>query len=838
MTQKKIELLAPAGSMDAFKAAINSGADAVYIGGKQYSARKYAQNFDLDEIKEACTYAHLRGAKVYVTVNTLIDNSEMKGVLDYASKLHQCGVDSLIVQDLGLLYLLREVLPEITVQASTQMTIHNSAGVRFLEDLEVKRVVLSRELSLDQIGEISNKVEAEIECFAHGALCISYSGQCLMSSLIGGRSGNRGACAQPCRLKYKVVDNRGQEILSSEQGEHILSPKDLKTIDFIPGLIEAGVECLKFEGRMKKPEYVATVIRNYRQAVDRYYLDSEAFTVPEEQHKELKQIFNRDFSPGYLIGNPGKNLMSFGRPNNRGSLLGRIMRKNNNLGTAVVKLETELSLGDGIEVWVKRGGRIGTNIDKIMLGNKPVNSAAAGDEVELFLPKRVQVGDRIFKNHDQKLVEQAKESYTKPLFSKKVDIELNVQVKIGSPVEITARDQDGHTATVTSDFIVEEAIKRPISEQQIQEQLSRLGNTSYDLAKLDINMDQNAMVPISVLNTMRRELVQRLEEIKVDPYKNRYIDMKNRLKTIDFTSDKNSSTPKNKNLKVSVVVGDYKSAIEAINSGADMIYVGGESFKSKEAFSKKQIVESIKYCQSKGKKAILSIPRIIAEEELDRRIKYVEDVVSEITPNGISVGNVSALKLAKDLWGEIPLYGDYYLNIFNKFTVKFLEEMGVYQYTLSPELNFSQLEQFNNNGNIVAEALVYGNMTMMTSEYCPIGGVLGNESKGDKCQKLCKGKEYFLRDRMNFLFPIETDESCRSYIYNPKQLNVIDNLQELQSAGVEVLKLDLKTEHWKTVKGVVDIFRRKTENYTADSSELEQYAKYGFTKGHYFRGVL
>ena len=311
-----IELLAPAGSFEALKAAVEAGADAVYLAGEKFGARAYAENFAGEKLLEAVEFAHLRGVAIHVTVNTIIADSELDEFAEYLKFLRRANVDALLVQDLGAALLTKKFAPEIPLHASTQMTIHNSAGVRALAELGFSRAVLSRELTLDEIKKICRESPIETEIFIHGALCVCWSGQCLMSSLIGGRSGNRGRCAQPCRLPYELVDDAGKNLLSSA-GKYLLSPKDLNTLELLPELIETGVTSLKIEGRMKRPEYVATVVKVYRDALDKN------FSTPEDKRK-LAQIFNRDFTTAYLEKNPGKNLISDMKPNNRGVLIGRV----------------------------------------------------------------------------------------------------------------------------------------------------------------------------------------------------------------------------------------------------------------------------------------------------------------------------------------------------------------------------------------------------------------------------------------------------------------------------------------------------------------------------------
>ena len=360
-----VELLAPAGSREALVAAVESGANAVYLAGNMFGARAYANNFDEEGLREAIRFAHLRGVLINVTVNTIVGDEEIPALRDYLRFLYEAGADAVLVQELGF-----------------------------------TRVVLSRELSLKEIRHICSHCQVEIEVFMHGALCVCYSGQCLMSSMIGGRSGNRGRCAQPCRLPYDLVDEKGRDVLGDKAGKYLLSPRDMNTIDILPELIEAGVASLKIEGRMKRPEYVATVVSTYRGAIDRHYA-GEGYQVTQQEHDNLAQIFNRDFTTAYLMGRPGKAMMSDRRPNNRGLMVGRVESYDRNGGMVTVKLTGALALGDQVDFWVKVGGRVTAEIKELWNDKgRAIEHGEAGKLVKFALPKAVHAHDRLFKVFD------------------------------------------------------------------------------------------------------------------------------------------------------------------------------------------------------------------------------------------------------------------------------------------------------------------------------------------------------------------------------------------------------------------------------------------------------
>ena len=364
------ELLLPAGKPESLKAAVANGADAVYLAGNRYGARANAGNFDESEMRSAVKLCKKYGVRVYVTMNTLIADAEMAEALDYVKFLYDIGIDGLIVQDIGLAGAVKKLLPALRLHGSTQMSVHNVRGAKWAYDFGFRRVILSRELTLEEIRLIHREVpDLELEVFCHGALCICYSGQCLMSSLIGGRSGNRGQCAQPCRLPYELTDGFGRPL--TKKPTHLLSPRDLNTLDDLKDLAEAGVCSLKVEGRMRRPEYVASVGRVYRRAIDRVAQGLPA--VGDEDKNVVEQVFNRKFTPGYLHGNPGLDLMSHEKPNNRGMFLGRVTKVNDKVVTLL--LDQDLSVNDGIEIWVKVGGRLGSTITDLRVNKKNVETA-------------------------------------------------------------------------------------------------------------------------------------------------------------------------------------------------------------------------------------------------------------------------------------------------------------------------------------------------------------------------------------------------------------------------------------------------------------------------------
>lgn len=849
----KMELLAPVGSSEALRAAVQNGADAVYFGGKLFNARQFADNFSIEEIKERVRYAHLRGVRVYVTVNTLLTNEELSDLTDYLYLLYEAQVDALIVQDLGAAELMRTLLPHMRIHASTQMTIHNSPGVRFLQERGFARVVLAREVSLSNIARIEEKVDFPLEVFVHGALCVCYSGQCLMSSMIGGRSGNRGRCAQPCRLTYTLVDADGKEVQA--EGEHLLSLRDLKMIEALPLLAKAKVASLKVEGRMKRPEYVATVIRNYRQALDNFYANPEKYAVPKEAEKELAQIFNRDFTTGYFIEKPGPQLMSYQRPNNRGIKLGRVVHFDSRTGSVTVRLEEPLAVGDGYVIWVTKGGRLAGKIKSLKKGNTPIARAEEGEVSFTVQGGRPHVGDRVFKTLDYALMEKATTTYVSVRNENKEPLDFTLQIAEGKPVVLEARDRQGNYARVEGQFIVEKAQKHPLMQEDIERQLQRLGDTAFCLGEMTVQLEAGLMVPLSELNTLRRVAVSQIEELRLAEFAKPAVSIEeyqSQVAAVFTQLQSQSPFPANyrrKKAQLSIQVGDMASLEAALEAGAELLYFGGDRLRRKKGFAPDDFPSVVEKCHAKGVRAVLVTPRIMQEEDVDRVGDYCLKG-QEAGVDGFLVGNPGSLQMAKDL-GLSGIRGDYMLNIFNGLTVEHLLNSGVEGVTLSPELTLQQINDFRSRGsNSSLECFVHGYLPLMITEHCTMGNVLGKGHRQRGCSLPCEKQAYGLKDRLNLVFPVESDENCRMLIFNSKVLNMLEHLPELVKAGMTFLRIEARREEPYWVKKVVQVYRRELDrvNRRAEQGEgyqplpenmeiLQALSPAGLTKGHYFRGV-
>jgi putative protease len=606
-----LELLAPVGDGEALKAAIAAGADAVYLGGKEFSARQYAENFDLAELQAATDLLHLHGKKIYVTVNTLITDSEIERAMSYLMEIYNLGVDAVIVQDLGLIHLCRRLLPRLNLHASTQMTVHNLEGAQFLKELGINRVVLARELTMNEVAAIVAGSGMEVEIFVHGALCICYSGQCLMSSIIGGRSGNRGRCAQPCRLEYQLLKDKNP---LAAAGPHLLSPKDLALLGMIPELHLAGVCSLKVEGRMKRPEYVYSVIKVYRKALDRYLADPAHFQADPAEFAKLEEVFNRGFTTGYFGGNRNAQLMSYTRPNNRGVFLGRVVSADHRSQQLTLKLEAELDSEDEIEIWVSQGGRSAGLIRNLKQEDQPVTKASCGATVSFCFDGKAFPGDRVFKVFSAGNNQELKQGIDSGNPALKIPCRVEVEGEAGNPLRITYWDLKGNQGAAVSDVTLQIARNHPLTLEILREHMSRLGDTPYYLTEIQAGIPANLMLPLGELNRTRRQAMRELTRQALAPYaRDPVVWPKNSRLLVNREKDESRATSEVKKdstpVSFSVWVSDLAGVVTAAEAGAKLIYTGGDELAGFH-WDQSKLREAIECGRQAGSRLVIGLPRI------------------------------------------------------------------------------------------------------------------------------------------------------------------------------------------------------------------------------------
>lgn len=845
MENQPLELLAPAGSYEAFKAAVENGADAVYLGGKSFSARASAANFDLEELQKAVRYAHERQVKVYVTVNILIADQEFQELFDYLFTLHEIGVDAVILQDVGVAELIHIILPELETHASTQMTVNTSWGVQHLEALGFCRAVLARETSANEMKMIVDKTPLDIEVFVHGALCIGYSGQCLMSSFIGGRSGNRGTCAQPCRMTYQLVNEERENLLVQKKpGDHLLSPRDLNLAEELAELKQIGIRSLKVEGRMKRPEYVATVIRLYRQAISRIEDQMEGSPLlTKEEHQELLQVFNRDFTSGYFRDNLGAELMSYSRPNNRGTRLGRVARLDS--GRLSLKLEAALHPGDGIEFWTGRG-REGVTIGRIWKDETEVTEGLHGETVQIEFFGMAQPGDRVFKTNDALLMEKARVSFQEGREQRKSPLTMRLSGHVGEQLRMDVMERE-RIVTVYSVGVAQVALKRPLTWDYAFQQFGRLGTTPFWLDKLELEVDEGIMLPVSELNEMRRLAVEELLLVaprpKVDRHK--YGQRIERWKQRQAEERAGLQTIRNVNPQISVAVSDPETLQAAIRAGAKRVLIGGEHWRSRRGFSLEEIRTSFESCGKLGIDCVWRLPRILNQTQSASLLSDLKKAAGWAKKPKLMVSNLGELEIMRAVDTDWPFEVDYSVNIFNEASLAYFLRQGAKGVTLSPELHHEQLAHIAKWPGV--ELLAFGDLEMMVSEYCPVGATLGGK-KGQHCAGTCVQEPHFLRDRMRYDFPVETDQECRMHLFNVKILNLYEELAQIRRMGISTIRLQLTRQTPGQVQKIVRLFveawdclnEGKRASWTSEEgmADLASLFPDGFTKGHFFRGVL
>lgn len=801
---RDVELLAPVGSFEALKAAVQNGANAVYLGGKDFGARASANNFDRDELKEAVKYAHIRGVQVFVTTNTLRKENEIEDFLEYAKFLYDIDVDAIILQDIGMARLIKRELPDFELHASTQMVAHSLEDVKYLESVGFDRVVLAREVTVEEIKYICDNCKADIEVFVHGALCVCYSGQCLMSSMIGNRSGNRGRCAQPCRQRYELIDVYTGEVVNSN-GDYLLSPRDLNAIEEIDKVIDAGVHSLKIEGRMKRPEYVATVIDGYRKTIDEY-LATNKLNVSDETINDLYTIFNRKFTKGLLLGDVGKDMMNSQLPNNQGLYVGTVVDYNKKAKRLKIKLANTLKKGDGINLGGGTIGRIIKNGNIETIGYK-------GETIELDFVGEARKGQIVFKTSDSELMDRVQATFTQDKEFVKNIIDAKITIKLGQKPILTLKDRHSNEATIEGDKIVEEAMKVALSKEKVETQLRKLGNTPYELDLLEIELDDNVSLPISLLNQMRRDCIELLDKERVSIKNRKYKNKTVKYKPVLYN--------RNKQQEISVKVKNLEQLESALECGVDRIYYEDTN----------TIDKAMRLAMKYNKKVIYSAPRIIRNKEYNHLAK-----ANNAGVESVQVGNYGSIDYFKDKKLNI----DYYLNAFNSETINYYKEIGADTLCISQELNINEIKETIKYTDINIESVVYGYTPLMITEYCPMG-VIVRDCKKDKRVAKCKESIYALRNSKGDEFRVSQDIFCRSTIYNSNVTCMLDNLYELREIGINVLRLDFTLEDKETVKEVIEAYQEVLSNdYKLGTKATKLYNKLdekGTTAGHYYKGV-
>ena len=800
---KKPELLVPAGDFDCVRAGVQNGADAIYLGASLFSARASARNFSISELEKVIKYCKIRNVKTHLTINTLLDNSEFEQAFELAKSAYKFGIDAIIVQDLGFACALLKSFPNMEIHASTQMSVHNLEGVLELEKIGFKRVVLSRELSISEIEYIRANCNVELEVFIHGALCISYSGQCLFSSLVGGRSGNRGKCAQPCRLPYELLESNNSATSVIDKG-YLLSTRDLCSLELLPELIHSGIDSFKIEGRMKTPEYVATVTRIYRKYIDLACSDNE-YSILAEDKQELLQVFNRGgFSTGHLKSTPNKDLIFPQKPNNMGLYVGNISKYNPNKGYITLELNEPISIGDTIAIEGESGNY---TVSELLFKNANVKSAKLKSVVTLGRMKgNIKVGRKVFKTSSKNLNDDARITYFENANLKKIP--LNISISIRQSQKITMKIFDYGTppfyknicVEYVSDIIPEISINNPITKDRIITQISKLGNTPYTLNKLNIELDDNLYVNISSLNDIRRNAIS----LFMDEFMKSYLSNRN---TYNINSEKFTNANKTfVNADHHFNISDRKTCVLLENLHEDYSYSNLKGFDN--VYIPLKYIVNKKYSDilldlSSRFKMYIYMPTIIKTNYKNLLLNSLDEIVEKFNVHGFVISNIAGIQLLKDYISNnnFEIIANYTMNIFNNYTIDELKKLGITTITPSVEANSELLQELINNSTLPTQLIAYGAMVLMNSSYCLLGKT---NNCYPECKMRCKSSNtYYLKDRLGFKFRIMPDNiQTVTSIYNSKITSI-----DTTPFNVDSVRIDILDENIDEINNIVQVVK-------------------------------
>ena len=795
-----VELLSPVGNFDCLKSAVQNGANAVYFGADNFSARAFADNFNLSTLKEAITYAKLRGVKTNLALNTLITNKELKNAINLAKNAYKFGIDAIIVQDLGLANLLIKNFPDLDIHASTQMTVHNLEGVLELEKMGFKRVVLARELSINEIEYICANSNIEIECFVHGALCISYSGQCLFSSLVGGRSGNRGKCAQSCRLPYTLLEN-GKKI----DNGYLLSTKDLCSLEFLPSLIQSGVKSFKIEGRMKSSEYVALTTRIYRKYIDlaQYCIKNncmENYIIDEQDKKDLMQIFNRgNFSNGHLDNKANKDLIYKEKPNNMGLFLGVVEKYNILKGHITVKLNDKIEIGDTIAL---QNETCTYTISELLKNGQNITETHIGDTVTIGRMKgTIRLGDKIYKISSKKLNTDLKNSFSKE--HKKIMLNASVKINENKPISMTITIASNHpkiynnlniTCTIP-EYIPTKAINHPINSENVILQITKTNNTPYEFKNIQIDLDDNVFLPkVSMINKLRRQALSNVQDFATNNIIRKNIPDISVPKIIN-----NNVKPKQKEISVLLNKLNLDYSYDDLDNGINNIYIPLKYFTLNEY---KNIIVTL----SKKYNLYIYMPVIVKSNYRNLFISNIEQTLEKLPIKGFVISNIGNLKLLQNLNIDInkfQIIANYSFNIYNISSIYKLKELNINRYTISPELDKENILDLCNNNLLDNELIIYGKLPLMNIRYCLLGK---SNLCYPECDSKCRTKNYYeLKDRLQMKFRFLPDNvQTVTTIFNSKTLSI-----EPKNFNVNCIRIDILDENIKEINKVIFFTKKR-----------------------------
>jgi putative protease len=817
------ELLAPAGDWDCVRAAIENGADAVYFGlDTGFNARARATNFAIDDLPRLMAMLHRRGLKGYATLNTLVFSDEMTRFGQVIVAVAEAGVDAVLVQDVGAARLIKAICPDLPLHASTQMTLTSAESIRLAEQLGMERVVVARELSIDEIVAIRRQTSMPLEVFVHGALCVAYSGQCLTSESLGGRSANRGQCAQACRLPYDLVCD-GVDVELGDQ-KYLLSPQDLAAYALAPELVAAGIASFKIEGRLKTPEYVANITKHYRTAIDAAVAARPVAFTPQDV-EEMELSFSRGFSPGWLHGCDHKMLVPATSSTKRGVKLGTVVAVRRD--RVLVDLLAGVKRGDGVAfdcgqpIDHPEGGRV----YEVFQEGRSLTETVASGAVELAFGQgavdfaAVQPGQAVWKTDDPHLTARLRKTFTATDPQRRTPVDLRVTVAAGGPVRIVATLPDGRQCSIESEGPAVAATKHPLTADTLHAQLARLGGTPFELESLTAEITGGPMVPHSVLGKLRHELVARLEDLAVAlPLRQVNRDVLATRGTLQVEADSGPRTASPATLHVLVRSLDHLRRVLEL----------GERNLSVDFADIRQYRDAVEVAHANGATIQLATPRIQKPDEMG-----IFRLMIKAEPDGVLVRNVGGLRFFREQ--GLPVVGDFSLNVTNELSAAFFMEEGLARVTASYDLNRDQLLA------LVAatppewlEVVVHQHMPMFHMEHCVFCAVLSPGTNKTNCGRPCDDHVVKLRDRIGVEHPLTADVGCRNTLFNAVPQSAAELVPLLLARGIGHFRVELLDESVEDIGDVLRGYRDLLAGRTTGRevwSRLKASNRVGVTRG-------
>ncbi len=821
------ELLAPAGDWDCVKAAVENGADAIYFGLEKFNARMRAQNFTEASLPKLMEFLHRRGVKGYVTFNTLVFENEIADAENYLRAIIAAGVDAAIVQDVGMCKLIRSLSPDFPIHASTQMTVTSAAGVEFACELGCNLVVLARECSIAEIEKIQATQlgvghSLPLEVFVHGALCVAYSGQCLTSESLGGRSANRGECAQACRMPYDLISDGKQVSLGDRK--YLLSPQDLAGLEVLPNLIRAGVASLKIEGRLKSPEYVANITRIYRSALDKTLADNPQSAIANPKY-EMEMAFSRGLYTGWFSGINNQQLVHARFGKKRGVYLGEVATVSRD--SVTLKLEAPLKLGDGIvfdagkPAEKEEGGRL-YEIKNPKPGTQNSELKFGYDHIDF---NRVHVGDKVWKTNDPELDKRLRQTFEGDKIRFQRPIGMEVHGLVGKPFTLIVRDELGHIAQFESSMPLTQAEKHPLTTERLHEQLGRLGGTPFSLGELKNELAGEVMLPMSELNRLRREAVMELEKQRIQPKRWTLIENRGDAE-MQRNPDSNSASPRlGGEAELIVLVRNLAQLDAALTCGVQTVYCEFEDPKKyREAVTTFHTARS---CAAPQSSIWVAPPRIFKSGE-----EWTLEQVRSCNADGYLVRNYDHLKFFADCRKR----GDYSLNIANHFTADYFKnKFALETVTASYDLNVTQLEALLQGAPPEwFEITIHQHMPMFHMEHCVFCAFLSSGKDYRDCGRPCDVHDVKLRDRVGAEHPLKADVGCRNTVFNSQAQTGAEYVERMLALGVRNFRIEFLNETPEQVTQTITKYRQLLRGEISGTQlwrELKLFNQLGVTRG-------